>query len=308
MHGSQVLVEVDFNKDLRYELTIERTWICNKIDVAYKDLPKHYLFCRLFGHMLFECRGAHCQAQSIIPPEKRGGDQTRACSSDCWQGCYRSRRRQGKSLVAQSRQVYMPVIRLLHNRVLHWVCIHLLIFFRGLRFWVLRVYQLSYIWVRLWLWHALICRYNMPSWVCCSSVFHPGLRPRCAAWSFSLDYRGTHFDRLRYESRLLVRGMSPRGRTLATMLKIQVISLLMRVNLQLGQRLLVPPFWTISRDLGPALRFADYILLILQKSIKSLILVKLRILRCRPLLALLLPIQSSLLPLRCPHKYGSEPS
>lgn len=62
MHGSQVLVEVDFNKDLRYELTIERTWICNKIDVAYKDLPKHYLFCRLFGHMLFECRGAHCQA------------------------------------------------------------------------------------------------------------------------------------------------------------------------------------------------------------------------------------------------------
>lgn len=54
----RVLVEVDFCKDLRYELTIERTWVCNKIEVAYEDLPKHYSFCHLVGHKLFECREA----------------------------------------------------------------------------------------------------------------------------------------------------------------------------------------------------------------------------------------------------------
>lgn len=55
-----VLVEVDFNKDFRYELTVERNGVCNKIEVAYEDLPKHCAFYRIIGHTLFECRKA-CQ-------------------------------------------------------------------------------------------------------------------------------------------------------------------------------------------------------------------------------------------------------
>lgn len=54
----RVLVEFDFSRDLRFELTVKRTRVCNEIDVAYEDLPKHYSFCRLVGHTFFQCREA----------------------------------------------------------------------------------------------------------------------------------------------------------------------------------------------------------------------------------------------------------
>ena len=55
---ARVLVEVNFNEDLKYEPIVERTGVCNNIEVAYEDLPKHCSFCRLVGHTLSECREA----------------------------------------------------------------------------------------------------------------------------------------------------------------------------------------------------------------------------------------------------------
>ncbi|KAM7523408.1 hypothetical protein LguiA_013310 [Lonicera macranthoides] len=69
MHA-QVLMEVDFSKDLRYELTIERTRVCSKIEVLYKDLPNHCSLCHLIDHMLSEYQETRRQTKSIIPPEK----------------------------------------------------------------------------------------------------------------------------------------------------------------------------------------------------------------------------------------------
>lgn len=55
---TQALVKVDFSRDLRYELTVERIEVCNKIEVACENLPKHCSFCHLVDHMLSECREA----------------------------------------------------------------------------------------------------------------------------------------------------------------------------------------------------------------------------------------------------------
>lgn len=104
-----VLVEVDFSKDLCYELIIERTCVCNKIDVVYEDLPHHCSFCRLVCYMLSKCREARRQVESIIPPEKRGGDQTRARSSD---------RQQGRSRY-QLLLTWLLLLELFHIQVLH---------------------------------------------------------------------------------------------------------------------------------------------------------------------------------------------
>lgn len=64
---ARVLVEVEFSRDLKYELTTERIGVCNKIEVAYEDLPKHYSFCCLVGHTISECRESYQHAESIIP-------------------------------------------------------------------------------------------------------------------------------------------------------------------------------------------------------------------------------------------------
>lgn len=69
-----VLVEVNFSRDLGYELTVEMTGVYNKIEVVYKDLPKHCSFYRLVGHTISECRKARWHAESIFPLERRGVD------------------------------------------------------------------------------------------------------------------------------------------------------------------------------------------------------------------------------------------
>lgn len=52
---ARVLVEVDFSRDVKYELIVERTGICNKIEVAY-DLPKYCSFCRLLDTRFLNVR------------------------------------------------------------------------------------------------------------------------------------------------------------------------------------------------------------------------------------------------------------
>ena len=301
---ARVLVEVDFSKDLRYELNIERTGACNKIDVAYEDLPKHCSFCRLVGHMLSECREARRHAESIIPPEKRGGNQTHIRSSDRRQGRSRSRRRRGKSPAVQVRQVYRPVISTsasidvaTTSRVVPHSATTL-----GLSSpssalppfsdivsgnTVLVSPGISAVTVlssvsgmvgpmgsNLPLQHAI-----------CPLGLLPFSSP--AQFMFLICSLGT----LIIEAlKLMVSEMSPRRRMMVIMWQIQVRSLLMKVIIWLGQRLLIHPLQIILRVLGPV------ILLLLSKARKTLMLVRKRIPRCTPLPALLLSTQSSLLP------------
>lgn len=75
----------------------------------YEDLPKICTFFYLVGYTISKCREAHKQAESIIPPEKKGRDQPR--SSDHHEVRSRSRRRKGKIHVVQTRQEHMPVVR-----------------------------------------------------------------------------------------------------------------------------------------------------------------------------------------------------
>lgn len=108
---AQVLVEVDFsNKDLKYELIVERTGVCNKIEVAYEDISNNYSFCCLVHHTLSKCRETCRKAESIILTEKRGGDQSHARSIDRRQGRSYSHSCKGKSLTIMTGQEYMHVV------------------------------------------------------------------------------------------------------------------------------------------------------------------------------------------------------